>query len=238
MSEQSTFMTRKRAPRRDKGQPLWTPRDLEVFGWIADQYGVSRDQLAALLGRASPAATRTPGRLADTTVKDWVQRWRQAGIIGSAQVLAWQPSWIWLTRAGLEHLELNYRPWEPKARALPHLYAVNQARLWVEERKGAAEWHSERALRSGQPFVAGRHGDHQPDAEVLLDGSRVAIEVELSVKTKARLPAILYGLARRYDSIWYFCSQVTQGELQRTLAELNPPSIRQKFSVVPLRLER
>lgn len=61
-----------RAPRRDKGQPQWTERDLAVLAWIGEQYGVRRDHLAVLLGRAAHADTKTPGRLAATTVKDWV----------------------------------------------------------------------------------------------------------------------------------------------------------------------
>ena len=217
MAEQPKRMTRPRAPRRDKGHPLWTPRDLEVLAWIADQYGVRRDQLAVLLGRWAAAPTRTPGRLAESTVKDWVERWRRAGVIGSTQVLAWHHSWIWLTRLGLEHLELDYRLWEPRARALPHLYAINQARLLVEARYPQAEWRSERALRAGQPFVAGQTGgEHQPDAEVQLGAQRIAIEVELTAKSKKRQPAILYSLARRYEGIWYFCPKALEEPLRQS----------------------
>lgn len=230
-------VTRVRAPRRDKGKPLWTPRDLEVLAWIAEQYGVRRDHLAVLLGRAAQAETKTPGRLADTTVKDWVQRWRRAGIVESAGVLAGEPGWVWVTRNGLEHLELDYRFWEPKERGLAHLHAVNQARLWVEQQQPAAMWRSERQMRSERPFVGNQaHPEHQPDAEVQMGTQTVAIEVERSAKYAKRLPSILYGLARTYNGIWYFCSPATQGELQRAIAELNPPALRQKFSVVPLRL--
>lgn len=143
--------TRKRAPRRDKGQPLWTPRDLVVLAWIADQYGVRRDQLAILLARWAETETREPGRLAATTVKDWVQRWRRAGIIESTRLLMREPTWVWVTRKGLEHLELDYRYWEPKERGLAHLSAVNQARLLVEQERPTAIWRSERRLWSEQP---------------------------------------------------------------------------------------
>jgi hypothetical protein len=227
--------SRPRVPRWDKGHPWWTPRDLAVLLWIAEQYGVRRDHLALLLGREAQAETRTPGRLGVTTVNDWVQRWRRAGVLESTHVLAGQPSWVWLTRAGLDHLELDYRLWEPKARGVEHLHAVNEARLWVEARELEAEWRSERSLRSGQPFVAGQtRAEHQPDAEVELRGQRVAIEVERSSKSKKRQPAILYQLARRYDAIWYFCAPATQRLMERALADLNPPAIRAKFSLVAL----
>jgi hypothetical protein len=75
---------------------------------------------------------------------------------------------------------------------------------------------------------------HRSDAEVELRGQRVAIEVELSDKVSGRLAAILYELARWYAGIWYFCPPATQGVMQRAIGELNPPTIRQKFSLVPL----
>lgn len=238
MSEQPKIMIRTRAPRADKGHPWWTPRDLAVLAWIAEQYGVRRDQLAVLLAREGVVATQTPGRVAESTVKDWVQRWRRAGIVGSTLVFAGQPSWVWVTRLGCEHLELDYRLWEPRARGLPHLYAVNEARLLVEARYPEAEWHSERARRHGQPFVAGQtRVEHQPDAEVQFGERRIAIEVELSSKSKKRQPTILYGLARSYSGIWYFCSPSTQVLIQRAIAELSPPALRQKFTVIPLHLE-
>jgi hypothetical protein len=214
------------------------PRDLVVLLWIAEQYGVRRDHLAVLLGREAQAETQTPGRLGVTTVNDWVQRWKKAGVLESTRVLTGQPSWVWVTRAGLDHLELDYRLWEPKARGVEHLYAINEVRLLVEAREPEAQWHSERARRHGQPFVAGQiRAEHQPDAEVELRGQRIAIEVERSSKSKKRQPAILYQLARSYDRIWYFCPPAQEALIAKTIAELNPPAIRQKFSIVPLRLE-
>jgi hypothetical protein len=147
------------------------------------------------------------------------------------------PGWVWVTSLGLDHLGLEYRYWEPKARSLPHLYAINQARLMVEARQPEAEWRSERALRAGQLFTAGQsQGEHQPDAEVQIGGSRVAIEVELHIKSKKRQPAILYSLARRYEGIWYFCPQALEAPLRQSFAQLDA-AVRRKFSLVLLLLE-
>ena len=164
-----------------------------------------------LLGRNTAASTLTPGRLAPTTVKDWVQRWRQAGVLESSRLLVGQPSSVWLTRAGLSHLELDYRLWEPKACGVADLHAVNQTRLWVEAREPEAQWRSERRLRSGRAFQPA------PDAEVELRGQRVAIEVERSAKTARHLQAILYELVRTYAGVWYFCPPATQGMMQRAI---------------------
>ncbi|HLW00046.1 MAG TPA: hypothetical protein VKT82_15360 [Ktedonobacterales bacterium] len=216
----------------------WTERDLAALRWIGEQYAIHLDHLAHLLGRSRAAPTKTTGQLGSETVRKLVQRWKQAGLVERAWLVPTESSWVWLTRKGLEQLELDYRFWEPKVQGLPHLAAVNQARLWVEHQQPDAIWHSERQLSLGRPFTRSRTRlEHRPDAEIEMGLHRVAIEVERSAKTPQRLPAILYGLARRYDGVWYFCSPTTQGQLQRAIAELNPPTIRQKFSLVPLSLQ-
>lgn len=237
-SEQPRATQKTRLPRWDKGQPRWTERDIAILLWIAEQYGVRRDLLGILLARWGQVQTLTPGQVAASTVKDWVQRWRSADVLGSTLVYMGQPSWVWLTRTGLDHLDVEYRYWEPRARSLPHLHAINQARLIVEARQPEAEWRSERALRAGQPFTAGQTGgEHQPDAEVLIGAQRVAIEVELHIKSKKRQPAILYALARRYDGIWYFCHKALEEPLRQSFAQLDTAAQR-KFSLVRLPQER
>lgn len=61
-----------------------------------------------------------------------------------------------------------------------------------------------------------------PDAEVLTGAQTVAIKVELSKIIPRRLPAILHGLARTYNGIWYFCPKTMQESIQCTLAQLDP----------------
>ncbi len=41
---------------------------------------------------------------------------------------------------------------------------------------------------------------------VLHDGQRVAIEVELTIKSRRRVTAILDELTARYDTVLYFCA--------------------------------
>lgn len=120
---------------------------------------------------------------------------------------------------------------------MTHLLAITQARLLVEARQPEAEWRSERALRSRQPFTAGQtQGEHQPDAEVQLGERRVAIEVELHIKSKKRQPAILYQLARRYEGIWYFCPKALEEPLRQSFGQLD--AVRRKFSLVLLLREQ
>jgi hypothetical protein len=209
-----------------------------VLTWIGEQYGVRRDHLALLLGRAAQADTKTPGQLAATTVKDWVQRWRRVGILDSASILVGEPGWVWLTRKGLEHLEQDYRYWEPKERGLAHLHAINQARLWVDQRQPGAIWRSERQMYSERPGVGNPTGlEHRPDAEVQIGEHLVAIEVELKAKKPKQMPAILYGLARTYDGIWYFCPPALEKPLRQSFGQLDAAA-RRKFSLVLLPQER
>ncbi|HEU5199300.1 MAG TPA: hypothetical protein VFU32_06670 [Ktedonobacterales bacterium] len=212
----------------------WTQRDLRALRWIGEQYAIRLDQLAMLLARWQAGPTQTPGRLAAETVRKLVQRWKRAGLVDSGQLVRGEPGWVWLTRLGLEHLELDYRLWEPKAQSLPHLYVINQARLWVEQRQPEACWRSERQLRSEHPFVGHQgHQEHRPDAEVLIGSQAVAIEAERQVKAALRLPTIFYELARSYDAIWYFCPTPLLEPMRRAFAQLDPPT-RQKFSLVEL----
>ena len=62
-------------------------------------------------------------------------------------------------------------------------------RAWVAERElhtAAAEWHV-------AVYWPSRRGTHRPDVGALVDGRRIAIEVELSAKAPRRLRAIVAG---------------------------------------------
>lgn len=227
-----------RKPRQDKGKMRWTERDLTVVCWIGEQYAARLDQLAVKLARLTSVPTQTPGTLGEDTVYRLVQRWKQAGVADTLVLLRQQPGWVWLTREGLEQMELPYRFWRPKVQGLAHLYAVNQARLWIEKRYPTAIWRSERQLNSERGFSRKQaRGPHRPDAEVEVDGQRIAVEVELSDKVSERLAAILYELARTYAGIWYFCPQATYALIERAIVQLNPPAVRRKFLLVALPTE-
>ncbi len=48
--------------------------------------------------------------------------------------------------------------------------------------------------------------EHLADGLVLLGGRRIAIEVELTVKSKPRTIAIVEELLGRYDAVLYYCA--------------------------------
>lgn len=220
---------RERKERRDKGQIRLTPRDLSVLHWIGEQYGVRLDQLRRLLGRDAQRETKVEGLVAAGTAKRVVKRWRKAGLAERQKFFHKEPSWIWLTRKGLSQFELPYSFWEPNVVTLKHIYWVNQARLYIEKRRGRdILWWSERDIKQ----MRNSQG-HYVDAEVEIDGNVVGLEVELTPKKLRDLKSILVSLAKEYTTIWYFTNSATRNMVERNIAKL-PASSKRKFRIYDL----
>jgi hypothetical protein len=178
-----------RAARADAGFMRATERDLALLRWTAEQYAVSLPQLARLMGRSEHAAR-------------WLRdRWRRAGWAEGRTVLVGRPVFAWVTREGLRQAGVQLKVWEPSPGLLAHIEAVNEVRLLVAERRPDAEWVSERML-SGEPMQeASSVRAHRPDAVVRVDdGRRVAVEVELTLKSRARMERIVGRLLTDYDA--------------------------------------
>lgn len=224
-----------RKPRKDKGQPRWTERDLWVLPWIGEQYIVRFDQLLGLLSQQPLGETLKDGWVGEATVRHWMERWKKAGMIASASILAGHPSWVWLTVKGLRTVGLEFRMWTPNPGRLRHLYYCNEVRAIIESEGNDPVWYAERELRAEQAEVKkGVRANHLPDAEVEIKGKTIAIEVELSIKEQERLRAILYDLERRYAGIRYFVLPSVKPHIEQAIGSLLPEFMRQKFSVVVL----
>ena len=65
----------------------------------------------------------------------------------------------------------------------------------------STEWIPERVLARDR-----RAGEHLPDGVAIAEGTRVAIEAELTVKSRRRVTAILDELMGRFDATLYFCA--------------------------------
>jgi hypothetical protein len=174
--------SRVRSARRGSPGVLLHPRDLVLLGWLAEQYAATTDQLGVLLGCGPRSVQRVLARL------------RDAGLVSTQRVLVGQPAWVMPTRAGLRACGSQYKVWQPKLGVLLHTAAVNDVRLHIQARSPGAEWVSERALARDR-----REGGHLPDALVITKGQRVAVEVELTVKSERRVCAILGELTRAGD---------------------------------------
>ena len=183
---------RQRRRRADAGSRRPSERDQELLRLIGEQYAVSVGQLARLIGR-SPRTGR------------WLRdRWRAAGWVESRKLTAEGPPFVWLTGDGIRLVGSPFRRWRPNPTLAVHIEAVTEARLLVERELGLGEWVGERMLAQQRSQESGR--GHLPDAVLLTGRERVAIEVELTLKTRARLDALLLELAHGYDRVWYFAA--------------------------------
>jgi hypothetical protein len=164
-------------------------RDLDTLLWAGEQYAVRLDQLELLLDCGPRTVQRTVARL------------RDAGLAVTRRVLVGEPAWLLPTPTGLKACGSSFGVWQPRLSLIAHVAAVNEVRLHIQGLSPALEWVCERALARDRLA-----GEHLPDALVLLDGGRVAIEVERTIKSRQRVVAILDELCTRFDSVVYFCA--------------------------------
>jgi hypothetical protein len=164
-------------------------RDLEVLAWLGEQYGARLDQLEVLMGCGARTVQRSVARL------------RVAGLVRTQRMIVGEAAWVTPTGAGLSACGAGFGVWRPRIGLLSHVAAVNDVRLHIQGRAPGTEWIPERVLARER-----RAGEHLPDGVAITEGRRVAIEVELTVKSRERVTAILDELAGRFDAVLYFCA--------------------------------
>jgi hypothetical protein len=181
-----------RRARRDRGSHQVSERDVELLELIGEQYAVTLDQLARLIGRTY----RTARGLRD--------RWCDAGWTQSAKLAVDLPPFVWLTSRGSKVAQSPFRTWEANPGLASHIEAVTNVRLLLERELRLGTWECERTL--AQDFHSrSETRAHLPDG-VLVMPERTAIEVELTLKSRARLDAIVRESGERYEQVWYFAA--------------------------------
>lgn len=94
-----------------------------------------------------------------------------------------------------------------------HIEAVTNVRLLLERELRLGAWECERAI--AQSFHSRSEiRPHLPDAVLVHEQERIAIEVELSLKSRARLDAIVRDLGESYEQVWYFAAPRLMPALQ------------------------
>jgi hypothetical protein len=145
-------------------------------------------------------------------------RWRRAGWVESRQLTVGGASFIWLTGAGVRVAGSPYRTWRPNAALAAHIEAVTEVRLLLEQRLHLGSWVCERSL--AKTFLAGSHARlHLPDGLLEAGRERIAVEVELTLKSRVRLDALLEQLGQNYDQVWYFAAPSLAPTLRRLVAD-------------------
>lgn len=199
--------------RSDKGLILATPRDLFILAYIAHHWVVRYDHLKYLLSQQAGGPMKDPdGELADSTVKDQIERWVKAGWIVYERVLANERGYAYCTRKGLRMVGLDdlYDQKPPSGLRYHHYWAVSDVRLfwWEgESEKDQGVWIPERRLRAESTSAKKIDPDHYfapirimpgpvPDAVVSGNGWCDAIEVQLSGLKPGEMDKKLAKLAR------------------------------------------
>jgi hypothetical protein len=204
---------RERNKRRDYGSVRLSPRDGFLLRLIAEQYAISVDQLARVIGRSH----RTGRWLRD--------RWRRAGWVESRQLTSGGPSFIWLTRQGTRTAQSPYRTWQPNAGLIDHIEAVTEVRLLLERQLHVGAWLCERSLAKEERSRS-QSRPHLPDAVLRREQEAIALEVELTLKSRARLGEIVDELAEQYGQVWYFAAAALVPALSELAAEVPYANVR------------
>lgn len=160
---------------------------------------------------------------------DIVQRLVEAELLRRVPTLPGDPTLITATSDGIDYARLALPQTKVGPGQVDHWLSCADVVLWAEERWGRGAVTTERELRwievaEGKPIgscVVGELPDgrpmlHRPDLLVECERGRIAIEVELSVKTPRRLEAIVrsWRRARHVDHVLYL---VATGPPQRAV---------------------
>lgn len=184
-----------RKKRSDAGSIQVTPRDIFLLTWIGEEFAISMEHLHLLISVYKGTA------VSYSDVKWLVSRWQRAGWVERRKKLTNMSSWVWLTKEGLVQMQLPYGYVDPAVGAMEHIWNTNVIRLWATTRAKPIVWTCGRQANAERKLQGKRH---QVDAEVLFEGDRIAVEVEISRKSKPRLIKILSELRDDYDATWYF----------------------------------
>ncbi len=204
-----------------------TERDLQVLAFAAEHRLLLAEHVQGLLG-VSEAAARAR-----------LRRLTRDGFLERRAIFHRQPPFYQVTRRGLAAGGSPYS--RPKLDLSCAQHDVGVAWLWLLARAGrfgaVEEVIGERAMRSqdaqpdrahdpagvrlGGVGPAGRERVHYPDLVLVLPGGRrVAVELELSAKGRARRERILmgYALDPRVDAVLYLVDRADVARAIRSSA--------------------
>ncbi len=224
------------SPKRYMNTGPQITKRLEAFFAILGQQGVLRfDHAQCVLGRMTPdpGKMKQPGILSAERTRKILRPWLKEEVILYRTFFNRQKGCIWLTAKGIKYANLHLRYYEPNPATLSHLYAVNDVRLLLAERRPKDTWRSEREIRAQQNVNAkGSTPPHVPDAELISanGNSVIGIECELTVRSEKRLEEIVFDLAgnKRYSAIWYFSPEPVYRAVKKAVNKL-PAEHRKRF---------
>ena len=179
-----------------------TPDEAAILALISEQQAIQVDHLARFFDLYVSDMNRI--------LKEFeFRRW----LVVEELILGHSP-WVGLCPLGARLSGTGFGVIQPSIRSLPHLRAINEARLLLTRQSPSGKWISERQLRRDWHVVR-RRSRNIPDAAFVVDGKRWAIEVELSHKKPDQLRAIIADHSLRYDVVVYLCSRLVARHMDR-----------------------
>lgn len=178
-----------------------TERDMKILHFINDFGFCEMPQIEKMFALAKPRSYQI------------IQRLIEAGLVKHERVFHGRHGIYRLSKKGASHTDLP-APLRISLAHYNHSLAVLDVYLHLRQKHPDAEWLSERHLAHQKYFDGVGKRGHLPDGILLLPDNdkkeqKIAIEVELRSKAKARIESILKWYTSQFDffEVWYFCPQ-------------------------------
>jgi hypothetical protein len=165
-----------------------TDEEVRLLRPISEHGTVTLDQLVRLVGLSEDEGAR---RFEGLVALGWARTRRYVGFEGE---------WLSLRDGGAKRSGTGLSVGELHAGELMHRHAITEARLALCEEMPGAEWICEREYWRGP-----RDGAVVPDGVILVGGTRVAIEVELSAKAAGTTRRMMVERCGAFDRVIYLC---------------------------------
>jgi len=191
---------------------LLTERDKEILRFISRFGYLCARHIIAVFPLSERVAYRR------------LQRLVQDGYLHRKRILADLPRVYSLTQRGVDASGIDFgRVRNVRLQTLEHDLTVADVGVALLRLYPGSSWVTERELRreAGQGFGSVGAREHVPDGVLLVDGSKIAVEVETSRKPRRRTERILRYYLRRSDyiAVWYFCRTPQQLKSVREAAQ-------------------
>lgn len=190
-----------------------TPRDLEVLRFAARHGMVTSEQLATRFFGSSPPALRRLRAL------------EGGGLLVSERVLVALPPVVRATPAGTQLAGCDLAPASLELARIRHNLALVDLSEELLAAHPGATWTTERELRRDRMRAARAGGRWERQRRVpdgllrLADGTRAALELDLTPKRSARLDLLAgaYAVDREVNAVWWYLPSAVAVSRMRTL---------------------
>src|SRR3990167_8132278 len=186
-----------------------TERDVEILGFINDFGFCEVSHIGKRFGLKNLRSYKVMKRLIC------------GGLVAHERVFHNRPGIYFVTREGAKHTPLPQIYKIPKD-LYKHQIAIIDVYFKLIQLYPDAVWISERVLKRDKFTEGIGRAGHLADGKLILpDRKQVAIEVELTMKSRRRLEQIFraYTLQIAVKEVWYFCAPDVYSSMKQAAAK-------------------